>query len=426
VCSLASRTVYDRFQSSLQALGPFESSPVIAVAVSGGADSLALTFLLHQWLQTQGGRLVALHVDHGLRDSSRQEALCVQAWLQAKGIEIHIFSWYPATPLTGLQEKARNARYSLLKSFCKAHHILHLFLAHHQDDQRETFFYRLSKGSGADGLAGMSAIEEQEDIRLLRPLLYFSKQELKTVLEDHPFITDPSNTNPAFWRGQFRTTLQNLTEPPLKQLGEERILAEQVLSEVLGQYTFLSEKGYVTLNQDFKMHLSEDMQRRVLERLLTTVGGHGYPVRSSITSGLLARMQKERVMTAGGCLIIPREGSYMIMREWARIQDQHVLKTEEAFLWDNRFLITPKAPDKNITCKALGDRGWIQVKNHLATQPYPHHFYKTLPAFFDVLGEVIFLPFGDFKSPQRMVDSAHVLFCPRSRLLRSLWFSPKE
>jgi tRNA(Ile)-lysidine synthase len=425
VCALI-ETLYKRFQSSLQTLGPFESSPVFAVAVSGGADSLALTFLLHHWVKERGGKLIALHVDHGLRPSSRQEALLVQGWLEAKGIDVRLLFWYPTIPVRGVQEKARDARYALLKCFCKSNHVLHLFLAHHLDDQRETYFYRLSKKSGPDGLAGMSAIEEQEDVRFLRPLLKFSKEELKTVLGDHPFITDPSNTNPAFWRGQFRTTPQDLVDPPLKQLGEDRTNTEQALSKALGQYTFLRDQGYATLRQDFTTHLPKHIQRRLVERLLTTIGGHKYPVRSSITQGLLDRLNSGGVMTAGGCLIIPHQANYLIMREWARIQDQRILETDDPFLWDNRFLITPKIQNKDITCKALGEKGWVQVKHKLPTQPHPHHFYKTLPAFFNAAGEVVFLPFGDFKSPQTMVESAHVLFCPRSRLLRSLWFLAKE
>ena len=421
--SVMANGLYKRFQSSLQTLGPFESSPTLAVAVSGGGDSLALTFLLNRWIKERGGRLVALHVDHGLRATSAEEAATVHRWLESQNIEVHILSWQHEGITSSLQEKARQARYNLLKSFCKARHILHLFLAHHRDDQRETYFYRLSKKSGPDGLAGMSAIEEQEDLRLLRPLLCFSKEELAIVLGNHPFITDPSNTNPVFWRGQFRTTQHTLMDPPLEQLGKERVCAEKVLSKAMGQYAFLSEQGYATLVKDFKTHLPHEMQKRVLERLLTTVGGHAYPIRSSITHGVLTQLHDGRVMTAGGCLIVPREASYLIMREWARIQDRHFLADLKPFLWDNRFLVSPIKSTNDIICQALGDKGWVQMKHKLSAQPHSHYFYKALPAFFNTFGEVIFLPFGDFKSPQRMIDSAHVRFCPRSRLLRSLWFS---
>ncbi len=420
MCALKTGSLYERFLSSVSRFGPFETFPVVAVAVSGGGDSLALTFLLHQWVQGCGGKLIALHVDHGLRPTSRHEALTLQSWLEAKGIDVHVLSWYPSLPLSNIQEKARDARYHFLKTFCENHHILHLFLAHHRQDQEETYFYRLSKKSGPDGLAGMAAIEEQASLRLLRPLLDFSKQELKEVLGDHPFIQDPSNINPAFWRPRFRLENAPLEAPHLKDLGIKRYQREKVLAAALGRYVCVSDWGYATLQED----VPEDLKNQVWGHVLTTIGGHGYPVGSQMVTGLLKRLPVDKT-TAGGCLIMKQKGSYFVTREWGRLHVRHDLDTSDSFLWDGRFLISdipPSFVSQGIYCAALGEKGWRQVRNNLAVQPYSHHIYKSLPAFFNTQGEVFFLPFGDFKSPQRMVDSPKVLFLPKSRLLRSLWF----
>ena len=421
--SQISEDFYQRFKASLERFAPFEEKPTIAVGISGGVDSLALTFLLKRWVDDRGGYLMALHVDHGLRKTSKQEALQVKEWLDAHGIENHTLAWDHNNPQTSLQERARHARYDLLTGFCRTHHILHLCVAHHLEDQAETIAYRASRGSGPDGLAGMSFVEEFEDVRLLRPLLDFSKKELKVCLGDHPHIEDPSNMDPRFWRGRFRT--QNTAPQKMEPHTEDRTATEQSVALALYQYTVLSELGYATVDKGLFEAESREVQRRVIEKILTTVGGHSYPVRSTVVETLLSKLESTfSQATAGGCLVRHVKDHILFVREWSRIQDCHKIHTDEAFSWDGRFHIEPNFPlAQDLCCKALGDVGWLQIKGHLKTQPLPHTFYKGLPAFFDERGEVIFCPFGDFKKPERMVDLANVRFRPRSRLLRSIWFS---
>src|SRR5262245_50690675 len=117
---------------------PFEASPVLAVAVSGGRDSLALALLAHEWSSERHGRIIALIVDHGLREESRAEAATTREVLAQHGIEGTVLAWSGSKPRTGLQEAARRARYALLRRECRQRGILHLLLGHHADDQAET------------------------------------------------------------------------------------------------------------------------------------------------------------------------------------------------------------------------------------------------------------------------------------------------
>ncbi|HEX9525064.1 MAG TPA: tRNA lysidine(34) synthetase, partial [Reyranella sp.] len=122
---------------------PFETSPVLAVAVSGGRDSLALALLSHGWAAERDGRVVGLIVDHGLRAESVAEAATTRDVLARHGIEGAILPWWSgAKPRAGLQEAARMARYRLLRDECRRRGILHLLLAHHADDQAETVAMR--------------------------------------------------------------------------------------------------------------------------------------------------------------------------------------------------------------------------------------------------------------------------------------------
>ena len=178
--------VLRQFFHSMDQFFPFEAQPTIAVATSGGPDSLALCLLLNQWIIQKNGKLVALTVDHHLRSDSTAEAKQVNQWLTSCGIEHHTLSWNDEKPTADVQNKARMARHQHLEKWCETHHILHLFFAHHQEDQEETILQRLLHASGPIGLQGMQACTYRSFGRLLRPLLSFSKQQLINFLNDLP------------------------------------------------------------------------------------------------------------------------------------------------------------------------------------------------------------------------------------------------
>ena len=203
----------DDFQTLVDALGVDLGAQDIAVAVSGGPDSMALCHLL----KGIGLQVHALTVDHGLRAEAAEEAQKVGQWLEGwTGFEHHILKWGSPTE-TALQEEARKARYGLMADYCREHGIAHLFLAHHRDDQAETLLFRLAKGSGLDGLAGMQALQEYEGLTLVRPLLGVSKDALVKTCETAgvDFIEDPSNENADFARARLRQARAVLEEEGL-------------------------------------------------------------------------------------------------------------------------------------------------------------------------------------------------------------------
>lgn len=186
----------------------------IAVAVSGGPDSMALLALTCAWADSSGPapgvEVHAITIDHALRAESAQEAAQVGAWIKAHFPDVthHIIRRDSSliTP-TRLQEQAREDRYRLMAEACAAHEISHLLLAHHRDDQAETFLMRLCKGSGLDGLAGMKAQSIlRGGLQLLRPLLSFDKAQLvqSCVVQGVPYVSDPSNRNDKFARVRLR------------------------------------------------------------------------------------------------------------------------------------------------------------------------------------------------------------------------------
>ena len=130
----------------------YESKP-IALAVSGGPDSTALMFLISKSKKIKKNDVTILTVDHALRKESKNEVDLVKSNAKRIGFKCKILKWNGVKPSSGIQEAARKARYSLMLSWCEKNSVNKLFLAHHLDDQVETFLMRLSKGSGVDGLS---------------------------------------------------------------------------------------------------------------------------------------------------------------------------------------------------------------------------------------------------------------------------------
>ena len=181
----------------------------LAVAFSGGGDSTALLSLVLAWARKSGKPpVIAFIVDHGLRTGSDEEAQTAAWRAVAMGAQSKVLRWQGDKPKSGIQEKARIARYALLGEACRRHGIQTLLLGHNEDDQAETLWMRAQKKSGWRGLAGMSESIEAPiwpqlyGVKVVRPLLNATRTELRDYNREHnlAFIDDPSNENRAFTR----------------------------------------------------------------------------------------------------------------------------------------------------------------------------------------------------------------------------------
>ncbi len=191
-----------------------EDGEPLAVACSGGPDSLALAILAAEAFP---GRVHGLIVDHGLRAESAAEAAQTQGWLTALGIPSEILVWTGDKPASGIQAAAREARYRLLLQGCDRINTGYLLLAHHQDDQAETFLMALGRGAGLNGLAGMATTRNQKGMTYVRPFLAIPKSRLVATLtaRGQRWIEDPSNENDRFDRVRLRKQMAALAEAGL-------------------------------------------------------------------------------------------------------------------------------------------------------------------------------------------------------------------
>lgn len=374
----------------MAAFVPFEPRPLIAVGVSGGPDSLALALLLHDWARSHGGAILALTVDHGLRPEAAAEARQVGAWLAPRGVDHRILSWTGDKPNSGIQAAARRARYALLAGACAGLGILHLAVAHHADDQAETVLFRQERGSGVDGLAGMTTCRSLGAVRLIRPLLRWPKDRLIATCAEfgQDYIEDPSNRSPGYARPALRQRLaadRNLRAALLEtasSAGETRCEWEKTVASTLARTATFSPDGVLRLDRAAFAETAPKPRRAALAAILRTVGGGAFAPDEIAVARLDEILQTEdfRGANLAGCLIRPWRGIVLICREAARTAPPISLAARVPQRWDGRFEVyqyTDK--DTELSVDALGAKGWAALRSP-AKSAYPACAGAGLPA----------------------------------------------
>ena len=182
----------------------------LGLAVSGGPDSLALLLLAHG---ARAGEFDVATVDHGLRRESAAEAALVASLCETLGVaHTTLRIDWPEHPTSGTQEKARKARYRALARWAGERSFGTVLTGHHRDDQAETLAMRLARGAGVRGLAAMrpsAAVPGCPSLRLVRPLLDWSRDELRAVCASAGVtpVQDASNEDERFERVRIRAAL---------------------------------------------------------------------------------------------------------------------------------------------------------------------------------------------------------------------------
>jgi tRNA(Ile)-lysidine synthase len=254
---------------------PLANETSLLLAVSGGPDSVALMLLAAQSSLRTTCEIAVATVDHALRPESLDEARRVGQWARAQGFAHHILTWRGAKPDTRIQERAREARYQLLAQCARDIGAGAIVSAHHADDQAETILFRLTRGSGVAGLAGMASVSTLENLRLWRPLLQLRKAQLEAfcAAAGHSFMRDPSNENPSFARTRLRrlqATLaqQGLDTTALLRLGARAAQAEEALAWCTAHFLSAAQQKSDVGAFHCDAHLLQTLPRELLQRII--------------------------------------------------------------------------------------------------------------------------------------------------------------
>ncbi len=317
--------------------------PCFAIAVSGGGDSMALLRLALRWRGTRKG-LIALTVDHHLRDASAAEAEQVSHWCNALSVEHHIINWQHNVVTSAIQAKARTARYDLLCAWCNEHEVPALLTAHTIEDQAETVAMRQRRTSSPRSLAGIWPETKWNGIRILRPLLGETRARLRNHLLTlgQDWLEDPSNTNPAFERVRVRNTGPSPSLADLAIRSQAAITTAQTESQRwITTELVIAATGMMQFAPQAFAALSPLAQDEVLLTLLTSSGGTVPELsrRTTLIAWLVTPQLGRR--TLGGVLFAKRQRQILVARESARIDAAPCyLNDPQPILWDRRFRIS--------------------------------------------------------------------------------------
>jgi len=302
--------IYNKFENS------FKIDKNFIVAVSGGADSLALAFLTKLFSFKNNLNPKYYIVDHKLRKGSTIEANKVKKILKTLNINSQILTVRSKKPQNSIQSFARKKRYDLLFSKCKKLKINNLVLGHHMDDLFENFFLRMVRGSGLKGLVSLGEMTRIKNISLLRPLIKFDKKDLLFVSKFvfKFYVDDPSNYNTKFNRIRIRNFIDQLKLIGLNKKKFQLTIENLKSSDkTIRFYVNRNKKVNSKVNERKKeLILKEDffdnsyeVVFRSLTDLIHFIGKKQNPVRGKKIDNILTKIKKKRLFkeTLGGCVI---------------------------------------------------------------------------------------------------------------------------
>lgn len=366
----------------------------IAVGVSGGADSIALTILMSRYAEFYGFDVLTYTVNHNLREGALQEALYVNLLMQKFGIKHKILHWEHEDIKFGhVENEARKARYDLLRNAMCEDECDILLTAHTENDLAETFLLRKIKHSTKTGLAGISALRDFGCGKvLIRPLLNIKKDRLVEFLNsiNITWVHDPSNDDEKFQRVKIRKILSaksrfhELIMKKVKHLSTIRQKIEFDLYKFMVGNVFF-DRNLLSVEVLRKTFYEYVYRLELLQNLIMIIGGAEYPVNFS---KCLDKLYKFKKFTHGKCVIDFSEHYVKIYRENKGFKK---LKKGDSNFFDNRIFV--RFIHKNsFFVDAIGKNNLIQMyeKKKLANLKNLEQ-KSVLPAVFSRDLEILFV-----------------------------------
>ena len=302
--------IYINFKRKLK---PFKNQKFI-VALSGGPDSLALTALSGAYKQEVKSKFFYVLINHNIRKNSSNEALKVKNLLKKNNIDLKIIK-NTGKINKNIQKHARDVRYNLLTQYSLKKKIKIILTAHNLEDQVETFFIRLSRGSGLKGLAAMKSLTDlKNNIKVLRPLLGIKKKELIKIARTvyGTYIEDPSNKDLKFLRPRIRNLEKYLKKSGIEydqiiksinNLASSRNTLEEYFNNIIKNE--MKKKGFkVELDIERFKKFNDEIKIKIINESIRNLRKNYYDPRTRKVSNLIKIIEdrKFKRATLGGCI----------------------------------------------------------------------------------------------------------------------------
>ena len=305
-------TIFKNFKKKLNNL----NKKSYVIAVSGGPDSLALAALTKAYSFTKKTKFYYVLVDHNIRKNSHIEAKQVKELLKKNKIRLNIV--LNKKKITkNIQGLARSTRYEILSNYCKRKKIKTLLTAHNLEDQVETFFIRLSRGSGLKGLSSMKSLSKiSNNVNLYRPLLDIKKKFLIKISRYTfgKYFKDPSNKDLKY----LRTKVRNLKKPleasgieyeqiikSINNLASSKATLDEYFNKIFKDVIKKTSKEILINLIEFKKNNLE-VKIALINESIKILKKNYYNPRSKKVANLIKNIEKSnfKKSTLGGCIFI--------------------------------------------------------------------------------------------------------------------------
>jgi len=315
--------VFSNFKLKLNAL----NKKKYVVAVSGGPDSLGLVALTQAYKYQKETKFYYILVDHNIRKNSNREAIKVKGLLKKNKVDLKIFINKKKIS-KNIQAEARIARYDILIKFCRKYNVKALLTAHNLEDQVETFFIRLSRGSGLKGLSAMKQINKiNNQVSLCRPVLDVKKKFLVKISKNifGKYFKDPSNKDKKF----LRTKIRNLKKPlektgikyeqifrSIQNLSASKSTLEEYLNNIFKEVVKKENKKILIDFEKYKK-LNKDIKLALINHSIKKLKNNYYDLRSKKLENLIKNLSKGsfKQSTLGGCIFFKKGGDLCLKIE---------------------------------------------------------------------------------------------------------------
>ena len=393
----------DHFKKILKSLN---SNNNFILGLSGGLDSMALLYLIKNFRDNNRNvsiNCIPIIIDHSLRDISENEAKEVRKISQDLGFDTQIEKIQSSKPNGNIQNWARKERRNILFQKC-LELSANLILGHHYDDQAETLFMRITRGSALDGLSGMNEITSWNGIFIIRPLLFYKKIQIKNYIKNKNiyYFEDSSNINDKFERVKTRFYLNNMKKNLWPNITNDLFNFSKLNSNLIKKtdYIFNSwssknivihESGAVRVDYEGLRDIFEKsflFAVRLVGKIIQTVGGNEYAPKRIKTYNLLSFffIKKLKKKSLGNVNIFLSNGYLFFIRENRNLNFDLNIHQNKYYIFDGRFLVKSSHAGKLVKC----NNGDLVAFDHKSPfHKYSHWINNTIPYLEPLEGKTI-------------------------------------
>ena len=323
-------------------------SKTLLVAASGGPDSMALLDMLKNLQAKKNFQLMAAHFNHQLREDSEEESELLKKYCDEKNVPLFIAKWpKEEQPQVGIEAAARHARYAFLTQIAKENKADYLLTAHHGDDLLENILLKFIRSGNPEEMNSLQRVGEMHGVKLLRPLLGYSKDELLQYNQAHriDFITDLTNQADETMRNRLRHHVVPLLKKENPALIKNALFFSQKMDELID---YVDEKNISVGQLERFLNVAYRIKSEKLKRLTTKE-------RTFFWQRMIWQKYHRRVNENLGNFAVIEYQNYFYLYKKQNISEvkKQVISLNQPFVFKNRKMVL--YTERKAGIKLIGD-----------------------------------------------------------------------